>query len=288
MRRRGIMNQFRYVSPKTIEEALKILKEERVNACLAAGCSNLLPQIRGKKLSPKLLVDITNIGELKGISPKKGKICLGPLTTIAELVNSKLLFQEYPVLHQAAEQFADPVVRNNATIGGNLVTASPAADMAVPLLALDALIKIESTRQQREVRLKDFFLAPGRTVLREDEMITEIEFEPSNINKNGCYIKLGLRKAMAIAVASIGINLEVKENKIVQVRIAMASVAPTPIRLTATEEFLQDQEVNDELLEKAINKVREEVNPINDIRASDEYRRYVSGILFKRAFKKLT
>jgi CO/xanthine dehydrogenase FAD-binding subunit len=281
------MNQFRYVSPKTIEEALKILKEERVNACLAAGCSNLLPQIRDKKLSPKLLVDITNIGELKGISQKKDKICLGPLTTIAELVNSKLLFKEYPILHQAAEQFADPVVRNNATIGGNLVTASPAADMAVPLLTLDALIKIESTRQQREVRLKDFFLAPGRTVLLEDEMITEIEFERSNINKNGCYLKLGLRKAMAIAIASIGINLEVKENKIVQVRIAMGSVAPTSIRLTATEEFLQDQEVNDELLEKAINKVREEVNPISDIRASDEYRRYVSGVLFKRAFEKL-
>jgi CO/xanthine dehydrogenase FAD-binding subunit len=281
------MNQFKYVSPKTIEEALKILKEERVNACIAAGCSNLLPQIRDKKLNPKLLVDITNIGELKGISQKKGKICLGPLTTITELVNSKLLFKEYPILHQAAEQFADPVVRNNATIGGNLVTASPAADMAVPLLALDALIKIESTRQQREIRLKDFFLGPGRTVLLEDEMITEIEFERSNINKNGCYLKLGLRKAMAIAIASIGINLEVKENKIVQVRIAMGSVAPTSIRLTATEEFLQDQEVNDELLEKAINKVREEVNPISDIRASDEYRRYVSGVLFKRAFEKL-
>jgi carbon-monoxide dehydrogenase medium subunit len=282
------MNQFKYVSPKTKEEALKILSEEKPNVCIVAGCSNVLPNIRDKKLNPKLLVDITNIGKLKGISQKKGKICLGPLTTIAELVNSKLLFKEYPILHQAAEQFADPVVRNNATIGGNLVTASPAADMAVPLLALDALIKIESTRQQREVRLKDFFLAPGRTVLREDEMITEIEFEPSAINKNGCYLKLGLRKAMAIAVASIGINLEVKENKIVQVRIAMGSVAPTPIRLTATEEFLQDQEVNDELLEKAINKVREEVNPISDTRASDEYRRYVSGILFKRAFNKLT
>jgi carbon-monoxide dehydrogenase medium subunit len=281
------VSQFRYVCPKTIEEALEILKEERANACIAAGCSNLLPNIRDKKLSPKLLVDITNIGELKGINQKKGKICLGPLTTIAELVNSKLLFKEYPILHQAAEQFADPVVRNNATIGGNLITASPAADIAVPLLTLDALIKIESTRQQREVRLKDFFLGPGRTALREDEMITEIEFERSNINKNGCYIKLGLRKAMAIAVASIVINLEVKENKIVQVRIAMGSVAPTPIRLTATEEFLQDQEVNDELLEEAINKVREEVNPISDIRASDEYRRYISGVLFKRAFKKL-
>ena len=159
--------------------------------------------------------------------------------------------------------------------------------MASPLLTLDALIKIESTRQQREVRLKDFFLGMGRTVLREDEIISEIEFEQSNINKNGCYIKLGLRKAMAIAIASIAVNLEIRENRIIQVRIAMGSVAPAPIRLTATEEFLQDQEANDELLIKAMTKVREEVNPISDIRASKEYRRYVSGVLFKRAFKKL-
>ena len=281
------MNQFKYISPKTKEEVLEILQEKKSDACIVAGSSNVLPNIRDKKINPKLLVDITNIEQLKGIYRKEDKIFLGPLTTINELIYSEFIFKEYNILTQAAEQFADPVVRNNATIGGNLVTASPSADMASPLLTLDALVKIESTRQQREIRLKDFFLAPGRTVLREDEMITEIEFEASAINKNGGYLKLGLRKAMAIAVASIGINLEVKGNKIVQVRIAMGSVAPTPIRLTATEEFLQDQEVNDELLEKAINKVREEVNPISDIRASGEYRRYISGILFKRVFNRL-
>ena len=281
------MNQFKYISPKTKEEVLEILQEKKSDACIVAGSSNVLPNIRDKKINPKLLVDITNIEQLKGIYRKEDKIFLGPLTTINELIYSEFIFKEYNILTQAAEQFADSVVRNNATIGGNLVTASPSADMASPLLTLDALVKIESTRQQREIRLKDFFLAPGRTVLREDEMITEIEFEASAINKNGGYLKLGLRKAMAIAVASIGINLEVKGNKIVQVRIAMGSVAPTPIRLTATEEFLQDQEVNDELLEKAINKVREEVNPISDIRASGEYRRYISGILFKRVFNRL-
>ena len=139
------------------------------------------------------------------------------------------------------------------------------------------------------MRLKDFFIGPEKTILREDEMITGIEFESSNINKNGCFIKLGLRKAMAIAVASIAVNLEVRENKIAQVRIAMGSVAPTPIKLTVVEEFLKNKEVNNNgLIEEAINKVREEVDPISDIRASAEYRRYVSGILFKRAFNKLT
>lgn len=283
------MNQFKYISPKTKEEVLRILKEERTNAHIVAGCSNVLPDIRDKNLTPKFLVDITNIEELRGINKKKGKIYIGPLTTIAELINSEVILKEGKGLHQAAEQFADPIVRNSATVGGNLVDASPAADMAVPLLALDASLKIESVERKRDVRLKDFFIGPEKTILREDEMITGIEFESSNINKNGCFIKLGLRKAMAIAVASIAVNLEVRENKIAQVRIAMGSVAPTPIKLTVVEEFLKNKEVNNNgLIEEAINKVREEVDPISDIRASAEYRRYVSGILFKRAFNKLT
>lgn len=282
------MNQFNYISPKNKEEALRILKEERVKACIVAGCSNVLPDIRDKNLTLKFLVDISDIEELRGINKKKDKICIGPLTTIAELINSELILKESKVLIQAAEQFADPLVRNNATIGGNLVTASPAADMAVPLLTLDALIKIESVGQKREVKLRDFFLEPGKTVLQDDEMIVGIEFEQSDINKNGYFIKLGQRKAMAIAIASIAVNLEVKQNKIIQIRIAMGSVAPTPIKLTVTEEFLKDKVINDKLVEEAMDRVREEVEPISDIRASTEYRRYVSGILFKRAFNKLT
>ena len=282
------MNQFKYISPKTKEEALKILKEEGVNACIVAGSTNILPDIKIKKLSPKILVDITTIEELRGIDKKKDKICIRPLTTIAELAHSELILKESKVLIQAAEQFADPLVRNNATIGGNLVTASPAADIAVPLLTLGAIIKIESVRQKREVELRDFFLEPGKTVLQDDEMIVGIEFEQSDINKNGYFIKLGQRKAMAIAIASLALNLEVKQNKIVQIRIAMGSVAPMPIRLTGVEEFLKNKEIKNGLIEEAINKVSEEVNPISDIRASEEYRRYISGILFKRAFKKLT
>lgn len=288
MRGRGIMNQFKYISPENKEEALRILKEERVKACIVAGCSNVLPNIRDKNLTLKFLVDISDIEELRGINKKKGKICIGPLTTIAELINSELILKESKVLIQAAEQFADPLVRNSATIGGNLVTASPAADMAVPLLTLDALIEIESVGQKREVKLRDFFLEPGKTVLQDDEMIVGIEFEQSDINKNGYFIKLGQRKAMAIAIAGLALNLEVKQNKIIQIRIAMGSVAPMPIRLIVVEEFLKDKEINNKLVEEAMDRVREEVEPISDIRASAEYRRYISGILFKRAFKKLT
>lgn len=281
------MNHFKYVSPETKEEALKILKKEGSNACIVAGSTNVLPDIKIKKLSPKILVDITAIEELRGIDKKKDKICIKPLTTIAELANSELILKESKVLTQAAEHFADPLVRNNATIGGNLATASPAADMAVPLLTLGAIIKIESIRQKREVKLKEFFLGPGKTVLQDDEMIVGIEFEQSDINKNGYFVKLGQRKAMAIAIASLALNLEIKQNKIIQIRIAMGSVAPMPIRLTVVEEFLKNKEIKNGLIEEVVNKVSEEVNPINDIRASGEYRRYIAGILFKRAFEKL-
>jgi len=282
------VSQFKYISPKTKEEALEILQEKKSDACIVAGCSNVLPNIRNKKINPKLLVDIVNIEQLKGIYRKEDKIFLGPLTTINELIYSEVIFKEYNVLTQAAEQFADPLVRNTATIGGNLVTASPAADMAVPLLTLGAVIKIESIRQKREVKLKEFFLGPGKTVLQDDEMIVGIEFEQSDINKNGYFVKLGKRKAMAIAIVSLALNLEIKRNKIIQIRIALGSVAPIPIRLTVVEEFLKNKEINNKLVEEAVSKVGKEVNPISDIRASEEYRRYISGILFKRAFNKLT
>jgi len=282
------VSQFKYISPKTKEEALEILQEKKFDACIVAGCSNVLPNIKNKKINPKLLVDIINIEQLKGIYRKEDKIFLGPITTINELLYSEIIFKEYNVLTQAAEQFADPLVRNNATIGGNLVTASPAADMAVPLLALGALIKIESIGQKREVKLKEFFLGPGKTVLQDDEMIVGIEFEQSDINKNGYFVKLGQRKAMAIAIASVAVNFEVRQNKIIRIRVAAGSVALMPIRLTGVEKFLENKEISNELVEEAVNKVSEEVNPISDIRASEEYRRYISGILFKRAFGKLT
>jgi len=282
------MDQFKYISPENKEETLKILEKEGVNACIVAGSTNVLPDIKVKKLNPKILLNITAIEELRGVDKEKDKICIGPLTTIADLINSELILKEGKILIQAAEQFADPLIRNNATIGGNLVTASPAADMAVPLLTLDAIIKIENVRQKREVKLKDFVLELGRTVLQDDEMIVGIEFEQSDINKKGYFIKLGQRKAMAIAIASIAVNLEVRQNKITRIQIAAGSVAPTPIRLSATEEFLKDKEIDDKLVEEAMDRVRKEVEPISDIRASEEYRRYISGILFKRAFKNLT
>lgn len=282
------MNQFEYVSPKTKEEVLEILKQEKSEACIVAGCSNVLPYIKDKKLSAKLLLDISGIEELSYIKKSEGKLCIGAATTISDLINSKIIREECNVLYQAAEEFADPTIRNSATIGGNLADASPAADMAPPLLVLDAVLEVESTDAKREIPLKNFFVGPRKTVLHDDEMITSIKIKDDCINKKGCFIKLGLRQAMAISLATVALILEVEKDKVADVRIAMGSIAPTPLRLIKVEGFLKNKKINDELVEEAVKKVREEVKPIGDVRASAEYRRYVSGILFKRAINKLT
>jgi len=281
------MNQFKYISPNTKEEVLEILKQKKSEACIVAGCSNVLPYIKDKKLPAKLLLDISGIEELNYIKESEGEIYIGAGTTISNLINSKIIRKECNLLHQAAEEFADPTVRNSATIGGNLADASPAADMAPPLLVLDAVLEVESMDGKREISLKNFFIGPRKTVLHDDEMITSIKIKDDSINKNGCFIKLGLRQAMAISLATVALILEVEKDKVADVRIAMGSIAPTPLRLIKVEGFLKNKEINDELIEEAIKKVREEVKPIGDVRASAEYRRYVSGILFKRAFEKL-
>jgi len=282
------MNQFKYISPKTIEEVLEILQQEKSKACIVAGCSNVLPYIKDKIISKKLLLDISGIEELNYIKESEGEIYIGAGTTISDLINSKIIREECNVLYQAAEEFADPTIRNSATIGGNLVDASPAADVAPPLLVLDAVLEVESTDGKREISLKNFFVGPRKTVLHNGEMITSIKIKNDTINKNGCFIKLGLRQAMAISLATVALTLEVEKDKVADVRIAMGSVAPTPLRLIKVEGFLKNKKIDDELIEEAVKKVREEVKPIGDVRASAEYRKYISGILFKRAFNKLT
>jgi len=282
------MNQFKYISPKTKEEVLEILKQKKTEACLVAGCSNVLPYIKDKIITKKLLLDISGIEELNYVKKSEGKLCIGAGTTISNLINSKIIREECNILYQTAEQFADPIIRNSATIGGNLADASPAADAAPPLLVLDAVLELESMDEKREISLKEFFVGPRKTVLHDDEIITSIKIKDNSINKNGYFIKLGLRQAMAISLATVALILEVEKDKIADVRIAMGSIAPIPLRLIKVERFLKNKKINDELIEEAVKKVRVEVKPIGDVRASAEYRRYVSGILFKRAFKKLT
>ena len=284
------MHNFQFINPKSLTEALEYLNQYSKEAKIIAGGTDLSVQLRNedeKLIGVKYLVNVDSLPKLKRIEIDEDYILIGATVNHVEMASSELIGAKSNFLSKAALMIGSPQIRNRGTISGNLVNASPAADMAAPLLTLDAMIKIESIMEKREVKLKDFFLGPGQTVLKDNEIVVGIKFKKSDLEKSGIFIKMGQRNSMTIAIASIAVNLEVRQNKIIHIRVAAGSVAPTPIRLTVVEEFLENKEINNKLLEEAIKKVSEEVCCISDIRASAEYRRYVSGILFKHAFEKL-
>lgn len=281
------MKNFDYFNVQSKVETLNILKKERENACLVAGGTNIMPNVRAEKLNDKTLVNIRNLGELHFIKDSDDKIVIGPLTTITDLEKSPVIEKYAHSLFQAAHDFADPTTRNSATIGGNIANASPAADTATPLLACNAAVKVESAeRGERTICIKEFFRGVGKTALEPDEMITAIEIKKNTANSNSQFIKLGLRNAMAISLISIAVGLETKEGKVQEINVSLGSVAPTPVRAINTEKYLQENGVTDEAIEKAKKIVTEEISPIDDIRASAEYRREVAGVLLERALKK--
>jgi len=176
-------------------------------------------------------------------------------------------------------------IQNLGTVGGNLCNASPAADVAPPFLLMDAVLTLASTRGERRVSIHDFFQGPRRTVLQADEILKEI-FVPEVPGRRGAtYLKLGRRKAMEIAIVGIGvaIHLNGSDQVVSECRIAMGSVAPTPMRARRGEEILRNQEVRDELIEEVAVVAAEEASPISDVRASREYRLDMIRVLCRRA-----
>jgi len=273
-----------YFKPSEVGEALRLVSQFKERALFAAGCTNILPDIHSGKQKDCVLIDISDLEELTGISKCGNSMRIGSSTTISELLNSSLIRDEAPLLYEAALNFADPVVRNRATVGGNLAYASPAADMAVPLLALDSRVVVQSLDQGlREISLREFFVGPGETVLSPSELILRVEFNLSQ-NFKVFYVKVGKRNAMAISLASLGLALKIDQT-IKDARLALGALAPTPIRACRTEDFLMGKFPEDKVMEEASEILLSEINPISDIRGSREYRVELTRSLFKRAFR---
>jgi carbon-monoxide dehydrogenase medium subunit len=278
------VNSFTYAVPETKDEALALLNELGSRARVVAGCTNVLPDIRAKKIAACTLVDISKLAELKGIDVRGETVIIGSLTTINELLHSDLVASHGQVLWQAGRCFADPLTRNRATIGGNLANASPAADGVVPLLALEAKVIVASLAAEREIPAAEFFTGPGRSVLQLNELIVGVAFTKTTAMQSA-FIKFGLRKAMAISLASIGLVVGLDGDRAGQVHIALGSLAPTTIRARQTEDYLTGKPLTPEVVAGAQEIIRTEVNPISDVRASREYRVHLAGVLLKRALE---
>jgi CO/xanthine dehydrogenase FAD-binding subunit len=277
------MTSTEYIKPCDLSDLHHVMEENKARATVIAGGTNLIPQMRNGEKSPELLIDISDMAELSFIHETNGEIAIGAATTIAEVDSSPVILDNSPILAFAAKQLGNPLTRNRATIGGNLANASPCADTAPPLLALDASVQILSPGgKTRQVPLNKFFHGYKFTDLVKGEILTGITFPKPNDSAKGSHTKVGLRNAASICVASIAVMLDLDGKACRRARIAAGSVAPIPMRAYRVEKRLEGQEINATLLEECAAVVKEEISPISDIRGSSEYRSYVTATILKR------
>ena len=274
------MKEFSYIKAPDVRTALSILDKEQEKARVVAGGTNVMVDIRAGKLNDLTLVSIADISSLRGIKQGRGRITIGALTTLRELAESDLLAKQAPALYMAARVFADAVTRNTATIGGNIAYASPAADTAPALLALKAEVLIESKAGKRRVAIAEFFCGVNKTVLSPTELITAVEFAP---NPHSAFLKIGLRNAMAISVATAACAVHLGRGGIINdCAVALGSVAPKPLRAYEVEKLLTGCKPDEQNLAQALKAVDAAISPIDDIRATAVYRREVAPVLVKR------
>ena len=274
-----------YVKPGSIAEAVEALKTP--GAMLLCGGTDLLVKRRMGIVEPKLFVDISDLAPLRVLREADGAIEIGAAVPIAEIIASPLVHEKLPLLPRVLSKLGSLQIRNRASLGGNLVNASPAADSAIPLLLYEAQLALVSASGARNVPVEEFFRGPGKTVLQPGELIRAVRIPVPTSGFATFFHKVGRRKALTIAIASLGCLARVSAGKIAEIRIAAGSVAPTPIRLRRTEALLTGAELSAETIEQARDSAHDEVSPIDDIRGSAAYRRAVIGDLLTRFLEEL-
>lgn len=273
---------FEYYLADTLDQALAALSENPGWEPVA-GCTNILVDARSGQHRPQGVVDVSKLRELRRFRREDGVIRIGALTTLADCANAPFFETEAPLLRMMAMDFAGPLVRNRATLGGNLAYGSPAADSAPVLQALDAEVVLASSeRGKRTVGLAEFFRGPRSTVRKQDELITEIRFPAQMEGTRIGYRKFALRKAMAVSVVSVAAVLHLSGNRVEKAGFALGAVAPTPYRAREVEDLLRDQIPDAGLIGEASKKASASANPISDIRASAEYRVAMVEVMTRR------
>jgi carbon-monoxide dehydrogenase medium subunit len=279
------MSNFDYFKPQSLDEAWELYKKFPGSWYIAGG-TDLMVKIKNREVRPPALISLRSIRELPGIEIGE-KTRIGAMTTITDLVNHPELGRVFPVLTRAAKRIGSPQVRNVGTVGGNLCNCSPCADTALALLVLDARAVLTGPGGSREIPLSEFFMGPGKSCLFSGELLTEILLDKPGPNARAIFMKKG-RVKMDLAIASVGVLLEMDGDTCKKARVAAGSVAPVPLRLKKVEELLQDAVITGELIVEAQKIAMESVSPITDIRSTEAYRREIVGVYIKRALEKLS
>lgn len=273
--------------PATLKEAVSWLNKHNGTAKLIAGGTDLLLKMKYRELTPKVLIDLSGVKDLHSITyDREQGLVIGAMATLAEVRDSSHVKKRCPLLAETVSQMASEQVRNMGTMVGNLCNAVPSADSAPPLISLRASLKLVGLKSSRTVLVEDFFKGPGKTVLKPNEIVKEIQI-PSGQGERGTYIKHTLRREMDLAVVGVAVCLasNSKKDLCTDIRISLGAVAPVPMRAKRAEEVLRGKKFSEELMEEAALAASEEARPIEDIRASAEYRKEMVRVLTKRAIQ---
>ncbi len=268
--------------PDTLEELLA-LRRRHPGALLLAGGTDLLVQRRGAAADEAALLWIGKISELKGVREEDDSLVIGAATPLAAIIADPLVRRHAPLLVQALRTVGAPAIRNMATLGGNIITASPAGDSLPALYLMDALLELTAGRETRRMPIATFITGPRRTALQPGELLTRIRLPLGQAFTRQQVEKVGRRKALAIAVASLAAMARLSDDgRIDAIRLAWGSVGPTVMRFPELERRLIGARLDPEQIRDAVDSVRRGVAPIDDIRAPAEYRRRVAGNLLIR------
>ena len=273
------------VKPLSLKELNKTLPSLTRDRKYLAGGTDLIVRANADIENSRCWIDISGLKELRYIKETSKSVLIGSQVKVSEFEDSSIIKKYLPALLSAVPHFASPSLRNMATLGGNCANASPSADLACALVSEKANIELYLRGKKRKMPLKDFFLGLRKTALKKDELIWG--FEIPKISHKGVYMKLALRSSFAISKIGMAVSVRVNRKKVEYLSIALASVAPKIIMAPGTCDFLRNKILGPEILDKAALMIQEEVSPITDIRSDGAYRRAMSGVLLKKAFKQI-
>ncbi len=274
---------FQYHTPKTVEEALRLLERHGDEAKLLAGGHSLLPLMKLRLAAPRYVIDIGRLKTLGGIREVRGKIAIGALTTHAEIEASDLVRRHCPLLAETAGEIGDAQVRNRGTVGGSLAHADPAADYPAAILALDAEIVAASKSGHRTIPAAEFFVDMLTTKLRPGEILTEVRVAPMSAKTGTAYMKLP-QPASGFALVGVAVRLAIsRAGKVDDVRVGITGVGLKAYRATAVENALRGNPAEDKMFAEAASFAAQGIEPLSDLHASAAYRKEMAAVFTRRA-----
>jgi CO/xanthine dehydrogenase FAD-binding subunit len=279
-----------YFEPADLEHARTFLAEHPDARIVAGGTDLVVAARSGKSMLPARLVAIHRVAELRALeSAADGGLRIGAMASHSDLESSSAVTRSWPAISDAAALVGSPATRHVGTVGGNVCNASPAMELGSPLLIFDANVELASAGEIRRMPFSAFVVGPGRTAAEPNELMTAIVLPPLEVPASAAsaYVRLEYRLAMEIAIVGAGAMIRLDEaGRCIDVRIALTAVAPTCVRATEAEEVLRGQHIDPGLLERAARAAAASAKPIDDVRASADYRRAMVPVIVRRALAK--